>query len=101
MTLFRRLMIAAAVLFAATTQAQINAQINAIVSANSAAEFAAGANHFHQQHPDIAISARTPEQLAELSYAELRAWLEEHEHHLVWNELRGEYSIVAELGSQA
>ena len=72
MTLLHRWLLAFTLLFAASAQAQINA----IISVNSAAEFAAGANRFHQQYPDIAISARTPEQLAELSNDELRAWLQ-------------------------
>ncbi len=76
MNRFASLLFAFALLFTNSALARINAQINAIVSANSAAEFAAGANRLHPQNPGIAIQARTPEQLAELSDAELRAWLQ-------------------------
>lgn len=50
-------------------------QLNAIVSQYSAAEFAAAVALFKTQHPDYHISARTPEQLAELDEAGVRAWL--------------------------
>ncbi|MFC3606983.1 cobaltochelatase subunit CobN [Stutzerimonas tarimensis] len=53
------------------------AQLNAIVSQYSAAEFAAAVPLFNQTSPDQRISARTPEQLAELDDAEVRQWLEQ------------------------
>ena len=65
-------------LIASTAQAQASAakiQVNAIVSDNSAAEFAAAAQRFHEQYPSVSISARTPAQLAELSDADLNQWL--------------------------
>ncbi|MBU3056143.1 cobaltochelatase subunit CobN [Pseudomonas indica] len=51
------------------------ARINAIVSQYSAAEFAAGAALFAQRYPQQAVSARTPEQLAEWDDAAVRDWL--------------------------
>lgn len=50
-------------------------QLNAIVSQYSAAEFAAAVPIFKQRHPGYSISARTPEQLAELDDSEVRRWL--------------------------
>ncbi|MFD1690800.1 hypothetical protein ACFSHR_02245 [Azotobacter chroococcum] len=53
------------------------AQLNAIVSRYSAAEFAGAVAQFQQHNPHWQISARTPEQLAELDEPALRAWLGE------------------------
>jgi cobaltochelatase CobN len=105
---FASLLILFALLFNHSAFARINMQINAIVSANSAAEFAAGANRLHQRHPGIVIQARTPEQLAELHEAELRAWLqpaqllfavglfgpEVERLHTLISEFRGERFII-------
>ncbi|UAW98684.1 cobaltochelatase subunit CobN [Halopseudomonas nanhaiensis] len=52
-----------------------HARINAIVSQYSAAEFAAAAASFADSGAQVPISARTPEQLAELSDAEIQRWL--------------------------
>jgi len=51
------------------------AQLNAIVSRYSAAEFAGAVAQFRQDNPYWQISARTPEQLAELDESALRTWL--------------------------
>lgn len=50
-------------------------QLNAIISQYSAAEFASATAIFKQRFPDRPISARTPEQLAELDDAAIAEWL--------------------------
>ncbi|ACO78922.1 CobN/magnesium chelatase family protein [Azotobacter vinelandii CA] len=52
-------------------------QLNTIVSRYSAAEFAGAAAQFQRDNPQWRISARTPEQLAELDESALRVWLGE------------------------
>lgn len=64
----------ALLLLAPTVPASAN-QVNAIISQYSAAEFASAAAIFKQRYPDRAVSARTPEQLAELDDAEVGQWL--------------------------
>jgi len=50
-------------------------QINAIISQYSAAEFASAAALLKQRFPERTVSARTPEQLAELDDAAIAQWL--------------------------
>ncbi|MFI8740480.1 hypothetical protein [Stutzerimonas zhaodongensis] len=50
-------------------------QINAIISQYSAAEFASAAALLKQRFPERTVSARTPEQLAELDDAAIVQWL--------------------------
>ena len=64
----------ALLLLAPTVPASAN-QVNAIISQYSAAEFASAAATFKQRYPDRTVSARTPEQLAELDDAEVGQWL--------------------------
>ncbi|SDT25238.1 cobaltochelatase CobN subunit [Halopseudomonas xinjiangensis] len=60
-----------------------HARINAIVSQYSAAEFASAAGMFDASGAKLAVSARTPEQLTELSDAEIEQWLAEGTQLLV------------------
>ncbi|WP_439888050.1 cobaltochelatase subunit CobN [Pseudomonas sp. MBLB4123] len=74
LSLSRRLALAACLALSAPLAGA--AQINAIVSAYSAAEFAAAVAQFQRQYPGQRVSARTPEQLAELDDAALAQWLD-------------------------